>query len=114
MQKLLMKKKQEGKGLSDIQKEAKMNVVKDLRNYAADEMGKKLSGIKKVTVAAGSAEGLEEGLEKAKELAGLSEESEEDEEAPMGITEPQTEEEIEAKLMELQAKLAEIKASKGE
>lgn len=62
--KMLEKKK----GLSDVEKDAKMNVVKDLRDSASSMMKDKLGGLKKVTVASDSKEGLEEGLDKAEEL----------------------------------------------
>lgn len=68
-QKLLEKKKKEGKSLSDVEKEAKMGVVDDMKKMAMDEMSNDLHrGLKKVTVASGDKEGLKKGLDKAKEL----------------------------------------------
>lgn len=75
IQKLLEKKKKDGKGLSDHEKEAKLGVLKHLHDMAADAMGEGLKGLKKVTVASDSHEGLKEGLETAKEVVGDSEES---------------------------------------
>lgn len=64
------KKKEGGKELSSNEKTAKMSVVQALRDFAAGEMGKKIDGMKKVSVASDSEEGLEKGLDKAKELIG--------------------------------------------
>lgn len=67
---LLKKKKAEGKEVEPMEAKAKGNVLGDLMADMG-EMGKdKLKGgmVKKVTVAAPSEKGLEEGLEKAKEL----------------------------------------------
>lgn len=64
-----MKKMLGGKGkLSDVEKEAKMNVVKALSDDMSSLLRDKLKGLKKVTVASNSEEGLKEGLEKAEEL----------------------------------------------
>lgn len=83
----LMAKKRPGKEMSDVEKEAKMGVVGDLRKMASEAMGDKLRGLKKVSVAAPDQEGLEMGLEKAKEIVGEGmEESPEDEQSPEGIS----------------------------
>lgn len=57
-----MKKKE---GMSDVEKEAKMNVVRSLRDQASEMMGDKL---KKVSVMSDSPEGLKQGLAKAQEI----------------------------------------------
>lgn len=68
--KLLEKKHAEGKGLSDVEKDAKSSVLEHLKQMASDSMGDKLKGLKKVTVASDSPHGLAEGLNKAKEMIG--------------------------------------------
>jgi len=70
LQKLMEKKGSEGKMLSDTEKEAKMSVIKDLQDRMSDMMHDKLGGLKKVTVASNSPEGLEHGLDKANEMLG--------------------------------------------
>lgn len=66
-EKLLEKKKAEGKELSDTEKHAKGKVLKELSDMAGDAMGDHLGkGLKKVTVAAPSKKGLEKGLDVAK------------------------------------------------
>lgn len=67
MKKLLEKKKSEGKTLSPMEKEARMGVVGALKKAAEGAMADK--GLKKVTVASDSKEGLEKGLEMAKKVA---------------------------------------------
>jgi hypothetical protein len=62
---LLKKKAKEGKYLSDDDKRAKKGVVDEIDEMMGNAMGENL---KKVTVAADSKEGLEAGLEKAKEV----------------------------------------------
>jgi hypothetical protein len=58
--------------MNDMKKQAKLAVLKHIRQMASDVMkdDMKGKGFKKVTVASDSKEGLEEGLEKAKELVG--------------------------------------------
>lgn len=68
LQKMLDKKKMGGHGLSDIERDAKMSVVDAMKEMANDEMSGRLNGLKKVSVASNSPEGLEKGLDKAKEL----------------------------------------------
>lgn len=65
MQKLMDKKKEEGKGLSDVAKKAKIGVVESLKKMAEDAMKEK--GLKKVSVASDSSEGLKHGLDMAKD-----------------------------------------------
>lgn len=72
MKKLLQKKLGEGKELSDDESSAQMSVLKDLKGHMGSMMGDKMSklkdGLKKVSVASDSEEGLKEGLEKAEDL----------------------------------------------
>lgn len=55
-------------GLSDLAKHAKMSVLKDIHDFAADDMSSRLKGMKKISVASDSSEGLDRGLDKAKEI----------------------------------------------
>jgi hypothetical protein len=59
------------KKMSDMEKNAKMSVLKDARDMAASAMGKKLHGLKdgaEAHVLSSSKEGLSAGLDKAKEM----------------------------------------------
>jgi len=73
MNALLEKKKKEGKSMPEHEKNAKLGVMEDLHKMASNAMGGKLSGLKKVTVASDSPEGLSHGLDKAKEIMGDNE-----------------------------------------
>lgn len=77
---LMAKKKEEGKMISPMEKDAKMGVLKDLHKMASDSMAEKVNGIKKVSVAAPDKKGLETGLDKAKQIVkdmpGMSEDAE--------------------------------------
>jgi len=59
----------------NMKKEAKMDVLKALQKMATDMMGEDM---KKVSVMAKDNKGLEEGLDKAKEIIGDMDEEEED------------------------------------
>jgi hypothetical protein len=89
LMKLMEKKKMKGGKLSDNEKSAKMSVVKDMQDMAKKAMSDSLPGMKKVTVASDSTEGLKEGLEKAEEVMEKmpeeesSEEESSEESAPM-------------------------------
>lgn len=80
MMQMLMQKKEEGKMLSPMEMKAKMGVLDALDAMCSDEMGSKLSPLKKVTVASDSPQGLESGLDKAKSLLGDDHESDDSEE----------------------------------
>lgn len=100
----LMEKK--GKASLDPEyKSAKMDVLKALHGEMGKMMGDDVRGLKKVTVASPDSEGLEQGLEKAKEMLEGGEELDEEmeDEAEMSP------EEIDAKIAELQA----LKAQKA-
>lgn len=100
---------------NDMKGEAKLKVLKHLKEMASQMMGDDvkggMEGLKKVTVAAPDKEGLKLGLEKAQDMMGH--ESEEPEEDEMEHDEPHDEEhmsldEINAEmqhLMELKKKL---------
>lgn len=66
--KLLLEKAKNGKFLSDSEKEAKMDVIKEMKGMMKGMMGDDIRGLKKVTVASDSPEGLKEGLEKAEDV----------------------------------------------
>lgn len=97
----LMSAKKDGDELDPMYKKAKMGVLKDLHKHMGSMIGDDMSmpmDMKKVTVAADDEEGLEQGLEKAKDLV---------EEMPMAEeSEEMSEEEILAKMDELKALLA--------
>lgn len=117
MMKKLMMLKKDKKKMSPSEKEAKMSVLKDLKSVAEEAMGDDLKGMKKVTVAADSEEGLEEGMDKAKELLKAkmgdmspadAEHEEEEMEEESEDSEDMSEEELDAKiakLMEMKKKL---------
>lgn len=92
-------------------KDAKMGLLKELQKVMSEEMAGDVAGLKKVTVAAPNQAGLEEGLEKAKEVV-EGEESEEDSEDEEECMEemPSQPMDIQEQIKELEMKLAELKA----
>ena len=66
---LIAKKKQQDGDMSPIHAQAKHHVLKDLMSEMHGMDGDKVKGLKKVTVASNSPEGLATGLDKAKQLA---------------------------------------------
>lgn len=115
---LLMAKKQQGKVLKPEMAQHKMEVIENLMEAMGEDMGNQLKGMKKVTVAAPDKEGLEEGLEKAKEVveeAPMEEESEDSEESDDSEeSEDKIEEKESDEIAELKAKIAELQAKLGE
>ena len=135
LQKLMAKKKSEGKKLSGAEKKGKEDTLQSLIDDMMGMDGEKVKGLKKVTVASNSPKGLSKGLDKAKELigdaptGGLEDEEmpegEEmmEEEMPEGESEESpemeseeaedesldTEEEIEAEIEKLKEKLEKLK-----
>lgn len=73
------------------EKAAKMKALDDLKGVMQDMMRGDLDSVKKVTVAADSKEGLEEGLDKAKEMLPHGEDELEEE-----ASEPKEEEAVES------------------
>ena len=67
LKELLLKKANEGKFLNDDEIKAKKSVLSEIEGILGEEMSSKLKGLKKVTIASPTKEGLEAGLEKAKE-----------------------------------------------
>ncbi len=111
LMKKMMGEKEEG---SDMKKDAKLSVLKELRKMASDMMGDDLKGgmMKKVTVASPTKEGLQHGLEKAEDMmdhnsdADMEEESEEGEPMDEEDLSNCSPEELKAKIAKLQAALA--------
>lgn len=72
LKKLMQKKMEKQGGMEPKAKEAKMELLKELREMASgmmkEDLDGHLAGIKKVTVASDSEEGLKEGLEKAEDM----------------------------------------------
>lgn len=60
--------KEKMKGMSENAKKAKLTALKEAHGMAKKMMEDDLRGLKKVTVAADSPEGLKEGLEKAEDI----------------------------------------------
>lgn len=120
LDKLIAKKKKEGKEMPEGHKKAKSSVLEELMDDMSGMGAEKVKGLKKVTVASNSPEGLEAGLSKAKQMIAKKEEPEmgESEEHEMGESEEEeaaeheeeSPEEIEAKIAELKAKLEQMKA----
>ncbi len=124
--------------MPEHEKDAKMSVLEHVRQMAQDMMKDKLDGgMKKVSVASSSKEGLKEGLDKAREMMGNNEsedgmmhgdehgdlESEESGESPMHEASESAEEEMseheeghedeeDMSEEELDKKLAELMAKK--
>lgn len=65
---LLKRKKKDGKEMPEHEKSARLGVLKQISDMASDAMGNDIKGLKKVEVMASDRKGLEEGLEKAKEV----------------------------------------------
>lgn len=94
------------KKLSELEQKASSKVLGELRKHTQGLLSGKMKGLKKVTVASDSPEGLKEGLEKAGEI--LEETEEESSHEEVEGDEPNTEEEIDALITELIAKKAEL------
>lgn len=118
LMKLIEKKKKEGKSMSPAHKRASSDVLKHLMSEMDDMGAESLQGAKKVSVISDSKKGLEEGLEKAKELVEEKLPSEEEmskEEEPSEEMEEEGEESEEEEMEEespeaLKKKIEELKA----
>lgn len=66
MKRMAMKK--DKPKLNDVEKEAKLSVLNSLKSDMENMLGDNLKGIKKVTVASDSPQGLDMGLKKAQDL----------------------------------------------
>lgn len=65
------------KDMPDHEKQAKMDVVKHLRDMASGAMKDKMGSLHKVSVASDSAEGLQHGLQKAQQVVGADADADE-------------------------------------
>jgi len=66
---MIEKMKKVGKPIhNEMEKIAKMSVLKNVGDLASEKLGEKLKGLKKVTVASDSTAGVKEGLDKAKAI----------------------------------------------
>jgi hypothetical protein len=104
-----------GKPLSAEEAKAKASSLKDLMGQIRSGLGKDIAGLKKVTVAADSKEGLKEGLEKAESLLGDEDESEESDEKLAEDKEESSEtpaKSEEEKIADLEKQLQELKDKK--
>jgi hypothetical protein len=88
----------------------KASAAKDLSETLAKEIAGKMGGLKKVTVAADSKEGLVEGLEKAEDV--LEGESEEQESEDMESEGEEAPEDMDAEIADLEKKLQELKSKR--
>jgi hypothetical protein len=114
--KIIEKKKKDGQEMDPLYKKSKMSVLESLRDQMSEMIKGDLEGMKKVEVAAPDSEGLEAGLEKAKEIVEEMPEDEEmvapemDEKALMEAYQKEPSKENLEKLMAcLEKKKAEIK-----
>jgi len=72
------------KKLSNVEQKASSKVLDELRKHAQGMMNDKMKGLKKVTVASDSKEGLKEGLSKAEDILGVKKSSSDITKSPMG------------------------------
>lgn len=59
------------KSLSESEKKAKMTPLKEAHRMACDMLKDKVKGLKKVTIASDSEEGIKKGIKKAEEVFGM-------------------------------------------
>jgi len=76
------------KKMSPLEQKAKMKALKEANGMASDMLKGHLSGLKKVTVASDSKEGLKKGLDKAEDIIG----DEDEQSSPFGKSEDEGEE----------------------
>jgi hypothetical protein len=109
--KMLEKKKKEGKEISPMERDAKMGVLGDIRDEMANHMSDRLNGLKKVSVASDSPAGLKTGLEKAKEIVDKMPQGEA---SPEEMEKAQGDDSIEDESREESLESPEEEASEGE
>ncbi len=127
--KIIAKKKAEGKSMSPVHKEAKGSVLKDLMEHLGGMGMDKINGMKKISVASDSKKGLSKGLETAAKMISkdpLEAMTEDPEMSSHGSNDPQSEgsemdesmeheeseesdDDLRAKIAELEAKIAAMK-----
>lgn len=110
---MLLKKKAQQKGKVDPSKlEAKANIMRSLSDELGKDISEDLKGLKKVTVASDSEEGLKEGLEKAEDVLEGKEEEESNEsemENEEEGEESESSDDLQSKIAELEKQLEELK-----
>jgi hypothetical protein len=120
---LLMKKKQSqgDKPIDEHRMKAKADMAKSLSDMLGSDITedmKKSSGVKKITIASDSTEGLKDGLDKAEDIVDPDEEYSEEAEAmhesmmAKDSEDSDSPEEIQDKISELEKQLEELKSSK--
>jgi hypothetical protein len=87
-EKLIAKKKAEGKSMSPSHEKAKGTVLSDLMDHLEGMGMDKVKGMKKVSVASDSPQGLKAGLDKAKDLVSHTEEGEDEHDPEMSDSGP--------------------------
>lgn len=102
-----LKEKKKGKEMSPMEQKVKRSLAQEMGEEAKDVIRSQMKGLKKVTVAAQDKEGLEEGLDKAKEIVEEAPEMESHEEEEE-MEEPMTLSQIEEKMKELEALKAQM------
>lgn len=107
--KKMMSKKKDCK-MNDAEKAAKLKAITGMKDMAEEAMSEGLSGLKKVTVAADSEEGLKEGLKKAEEVVADVDDLDEDEAEDSDEELALSEDEIDEKIKELMALKEKMKA----
>lgn len=117
MSKLLASKKKDAK-MSPIEKESHLSALKDLKSDMNGMLKGNLDSMKKVTVAAPSEEGLEEGLDKAKDMIEATESVDKEQTTetllPEHMDGEMSEEQIDKMLMMLMEKKKELASQKEE
>ncbi len=112
----LLKKKSDEQGGPKMNRhmEAKAAMAKELSDLLGSDLAEGVKGLKKVTVASDSEEGLEEGLEKAREVLG-SEDEESMEDSESESEEMESEEdmsEVEDEIAKLEEQIKQLKKKK--
>jgi len=115
--KLLSKKaKEQGGPKMDRHMEAKAAMAKELSDVLSEDLAEGIKGVKKVTVASDSEEGLEKGLEKAKQVLeakeDMDEESEEMEDESEEMEDESETEDVESEIAKLEQQIKELKSKK--
>lgn len=107
----LLKKKKESQGSVNEKKlSAKKNAMKELSDMLGEDITEGIKGVKKVTVASDSEEGLKKGLEKAEDVLESRESEEEDMDSEM--MEDESEDDLASKIASLEQQLKELKSKR--
>jgi hypothetical protein len=105
-------KSQEGKPKDESKLRAKASMAKELSDMLGGDLTEDItSGLKKVTVASDSEEGLKKGLEKAEDVL-EEDDSESEDESEDSSEEADSADEIEMKIEELKRQLEDIKSKR--